>query len=455
MINWGNVKNGYEAALAAITAGCDMDMESRSYINNLTQLVKDGKVPVALIDEAVKRILRKKFELGLFDNPYKFCDSEREKKELNNPDHAVAARDIARKSIVLLKNQNHLLPLSKSIKTIAFIGPLVKALNENKGSWDVEVPGVDSSYIVSQWEGIRRKVGKTTKLLYAKGCEIEGVNKDGFEEAVNIAKQADVVILSIGERRIMTGETRSRGNIIIPGVQEELLKALLNTGKPVVVLINAGRPMVFNYTADNAPAILYTWWLGSEAGDAIADVLFGDYNPSAKLSITFPLAVGQIPIYYSHFNTGRPAVNDNHRLFTTSYNDLSIYPKFEFGYGLSYTTFKYSNLQLSKKTMHSDEKIEVSVTITNTGKYDGEEIVQLYLRDLVGSIARPVEELKDFKKIAIKAGQSKTIVFTIDKEKLSFFNQELKWVAEPGEFDLIIGASSRDIRLKDRFELVE
>jgi beta-glucosidase len=455
MINWGNVKNGYEAALAAITAGCDMDMESRSYINNLTQLVKDGKVPVALIDEAVKRILRKKFELGLFDNPYKFCDSEREKKELNNPDHAVAARDIARKSIVLLKNQNHLLPLSKSIKTIAFIGPLVKALNENKGSWDVEVPGVDSSYIVSQWEGIRRKVGKTTKLLYAKGCEIEGVNKDGFEEAVNIAKQADVVILSIGERRIMTGETRSRGNIIIPGVQEELLKALLNTGKPVVVLINAGRPMVFNYTADNAPAILYTWWLGSEAGDAIADVLFGDYNPSAKLSITFPLAVGQIPIYYSHFNTGRPAVNDNHRLFTTSYNDLSIYPKFEFGYGLSYTTFKYSNLQLSKKTMHSDEKIEVSVTITNTGKYDGEEIVQLYLRDLVGSIARPVEELKDFKKIAIKAGQSKTIVFTIDKEKLSFFNQELKWVAEPGEFDLIIGASSGDIRLKDRFELVE
>lgn len=455
MINWGIAKNGYEAALAAITAGCDMDMESRSYINNLKQLVKDGKVPVILIDEAVKRILKKKFELGLFDNPYKFCDSEREKKELNNPDHPVAARDVARKSIVLLKNQNQLLPLSKDIKTIAFIGPLVKAVNQNKGSWDDEVPGVDSSYIVSQWEGLRRKVGNTTKLLYARGCSIEGDNKDGFPEAVNVARQADVVILSIGERRDMTGEARSRSNIIIPGVQEELLKELLATGKPVIVLINAGRPLVFNYTADNATAILYTWWLGSEAGDAIADVLFGDYNPSAKLSITFPLSIGQIPIFYSHFNTGRPALTDDSRFFTSAYTDLSIYPKYEFGYGLSYSTFKYSKLELSRKTMHLDDKIEVSVTITNTGKYDGEEIVQLYLHDLIGSIARPVEELKDFKKIMLQAGQSKTIIFTIDKEKLSFFNQQLKWAAEPGEFEIMIGASSRDIRLKDKFELVQ
>ena len=263
MINHGTVKNGYEAALSAITAGCDMDMESRSYINNLAQLVKDGKVPVVLVDDAVKRILKKKFELGLFDNPFKFCDPEREQKELNNPEHPIAARDVARKSIVLLKNQNNLLPLSKNIQTIAFIGPLVKAVNQNKGFWDVDVPGNDSSYVVSQWDGLKNKVGNNTKLLYAKGCNIEGDNKDGFAEAVNIAEQADVVILSIGERRDMTGEAKSRSDINIPGVQEDLLKALLTTGKPVVVLINAGRPLVFNYTADNAQSILYTWWLGS------------------------------------------------------------------------------------------------------------------------------------------------------------------------------------------------
>ena len=455
MINHGTVKNGYEAALSAITAGCDMDMESRSYTNNLAQLVKDGKVPVGLVNDAVKRILKKKFELGLFDDPFKYCNTDREHKELNNPDHANAARDVARKSIVLLKNQNHLLPFSKNIKTIAFIGPLVKEVNQNKGFWDVSVPGVDSSYIVSQWEGLQKKAGNKTKLLYAKGCSIDGDNKDGFAEAVNIAKQADAVILSIGERRDMTGEAKSRSNINIPGVQEDLLKALLTTGKPIVVLINAGRPMVFNYTADNASAILYTWWLGSEAGDAIADVLFGDYNPSAKLPITFPLSVGQIPIYYSHFNTGRPAVSDDNRFYNSSYNDLSIYPKYEFGYGLSYSTFVYSNLLMSKKKMNVNDQIEVSVTITNTGQYDGEEIVQLYLRDLVGSIARPVEELKDFKKIKLQAGQGKTVKFVIDREKLSFYNQKLQWVAEPGEFDLMIGASSRDIRLRDTFELTE
>ncbi len=454
MINHGNVKDGYEAALSAITAGCDMDMESRNYKDHLAQLVKDNKVPVALIDEAVKRILRKKFELGLFDDPYRFCNAEREQRELNNPAHAKAAREIAAKSIVLLKNEHQLLPLSKNIKVIAFIGPLVKPIMQNKGFWDVEVPDIDSSYVVSQWEGLKNKVGKNTKLLYAKGCAIEGENRDGFAEALEVAKQADVVILSIGERRDMTGEAKSRSNINIPGVQEDLLKALLSTGKSVVVLINAGRPLVFNYTAEHATAILYTWWLGSEAGDAIADVLFGDYNPSAKLPISFPLSVGQIPIYYSHFNTGRPATSDTNHNYNSSYNDLSIFPRYEFGYGLSYTTFKYSNLQLSKKKMTSNDRIEVSVEITNTGNYAGEEIVQLYLRDRVGSIVRPVKELKDFRKISLKAGEAKTIQFVIDKEKLSFYNQKLEWVAEPGDFDLMIGASSKDIRLTDSFELI-
>jgi len=453
MIEHGNAKDEYEAAFKAITAGSDMDMESRCYKNNLAQLVKDGKVPLALIDEAVHRILQKKFELGLFDDPFRYCNAEREKRELNNPEHTKAAREMAAKSIVLLKNQDNLLPLSKSTKTIAFIGPLVKAVKQNKGSWDVEVPGVDSNFIVSQWEGLENKVGAKTKLLYAKGCEVEGFDKSGFTEAINIAKLADVVILSIGEKREMSGEARSRSNIGIPGVQEELLKELLATGKPVIVLINAGRPLVFNYTADNAPAILYTWWLGSEAGNAIADVLFGDYNPSAKLPVSFPQSVGQIPIYYSHFNTGRPVTNDD--IPNTSYIDLSIYPKFEFGFGMSYTHFQYTNLQLSKKKMRIDEEIEVSLTVSNTGKYNGEEIVQLYLHDIVGSIIRPVKELKDFRKIALKAGESKKITFTIDREKLSFFNRQLTWAAEPGDFDLMIGASSKDIRMSDSFELVK
>jgi len=454
LINHGTAKNSYEAAESAIKAGCDMDMESRCYKNNLAQLVKDKKVSIALIDDAVKRILRVKFELGLFDDPYRYCNQIRENQELNNPEHPKAARQIAEKSIVLLKNENHLLPLSKNIKTIAFIGPLVKSLKQNKGFWDVEVPGVDSSFIVSQWQGLKKKVGSGTTLLYARGCNIEGDNKEGFPEAIDIAKQADVVILSIGESRDMTGEARSRSNINIPGVQEDLLKALLATGKPVVVLINAGRPLVFNYTADHATAILYTWWLGSEAGDAIADVLFGDYNPSAKLTITFPGSVGQIPIYYSHFNTGRPATSDTNRYYKSAYTDLSIYPKYEFGYGLSYTNFNYSDLKLSKKEMKGNDQIEASVTITNTGEYDGDEIVQLYLRDRFGSICRPVEELKDFKKIQLKKGESKTIKFIINKEKLSFYNQKLQWAAEPGEFDLMIGASSKDIRLKDSFELI-
>ncbi len=455
MINHGTAKNESAAALSAITAGCDMDMESRSYENDLAQLVKDDKISIALVDDAVKRILTKKFELGLFDDPFKFCSSHREHEQLNNPEHTIAARDIARKSIVLLKNQNHLLPLSKDIKTIAFIGPLVKAVTQNKGFWDVEVPGSDSDDIVTQWQGLQNKVGNKTNLLYAKGCDIEGDNIDGFAEARNIVKLADVVILSIGERRDMTGEAKSRSNINIPGVQEDLLQELLTMGKPVVVLVNAGRPLVFNYTADNATAILYTWWLGSEAGNAIADVIFGDYTPSAKLPMTFPLSVGQIPVYYNHLSTGRPAQNDSDRFYRSAYVDLSIFPRYEFGYGLSYTTFEYRDLQLSKKKMRYNEQIAVSFTITNTGKYDGEEIVQLYLHDIVGSIARPVEELKDFKKIALKRDETKTIRFVIDKEKLSFYDDKLRWIAEPGEFDLMIGASSRDIRLKDKFELTE
>jgi beta-glucosidase len=454
MVNHGYVKDNKEAALAAITAGSDMDMESNAYRYHLAELVKENKVPIALIDDAVKRILRKKFELGLFDDPYKYCNPEREQAALNNPEHRKAAREVAAKSIVLLKNDNAILPLSKSIKTIAFIGPLVKEHKQNMGFWAVELPDLDyDKQVVSQWEGLQNKVSKNTQLLYAKGCETTGDSKEGFAEAVAVANQADVVVLSVGESWNMSGEAKSRSNIHLPGVQEELIKVIQATGKPVVVLINAGRPLIFNDTADTVPAILYTWWLGTEAGNAIADVLFGDYNPSGKLPMSFPREEGQIPIYYNHFNTGRPAPNDTATNYVSAYTDLKNSPRFPFGYGLSYTTFEYSDLKLSQNKIKSNETIEVSVTITNSGKIAGEEVVQLYLRDKVGSVVRPIIELKDFQKIKLNAGESKTIQFHIDKEKLSFYNAALHWITEPGDFDLMIGSSSADIRLRDSFEL--
>jgi len=455
MVNHGYAKDNKEAALAAITAGSDMDMESNAYRYHLAQLVKEKKVPMALIDDAVKRILRKKFELGLFDDPFKFNNEEREQKALNNPEHRKVARAMAAKSIVLLKNEKGILPLSKSTKTIAFIGPLVKEYKQNMGFWSVELPELDyTKEIVSQWDGLQNKVGKNTQLLYAKGCDIEGDNTEGFAEAIAVANQADVVILSIGERRDQSGEAKSRSNLRLPGVQEELVKAIQATGKPVVVLINAGRPLIFNWTADQVPAILYTWWLGSEAGNAIADVLFGDYNPSGKLPISFPREEGQIPIYYNHFNTGRPAPNETATNYVSAYIDLKNSPKFPFGYGLSYTTFNYSDLQLSKKVMKKNETITVSFTLTNSGKFDGEEVVQLYLKDQVGSVVRPVKELRDFQKVFLKAGASQKITFTIDKEKLAFYNAKLEWEPEPGTFEVQLGSSSTDIRLKDNFELL-
>ncbi len=456
MVAHGYSKDLKEAAYSAITAGSDMDMESNAYRKNLAELVKEGRVSVDLIDDAVKRILRKKFELGLFDDPYKYSDDKRAEKVLANPENRKAALEVAQKSIVLLKNENQTLPLSKNLKTIAFIGPMVKEYKANMGFWSVELPDVDyDKWVVSQWDGLQNKVGKNTKLLYAKGCEVDGDNKDGFAEAVATAKQADVVILSIGERRDMSGEAKSRSDLHLPGVQEDLVKAIQATGKPVVVLVNAGRPLIFNWTADNVPAIVYTWWLGTEAGNAIANVLFGDYNPSGKLPMTFPREVGQIPIYYNHFSTGRPAKNEDSKNYVSAYIDLKNSPKFPFGYGLSYTKFDYSGLKLSSAKIKSNETIKVSFQLSNVGKVAGEEVVQLYLKDKFGSVVRPVLELRDFQKVKLNAGESKTIEFTIDKEKLSFYNNKLEWGAEPGDFEVMIGASSADIKLRADFELVQ
>jgi beta-glucosidase len=454
MINHGFVKDNYEAAMVAANAGSDMDMESRSYIQNLAKLVKEGKVKMAVIDDAVRRILRKKFEMGLFDDPFRFCNAAREKLQWNNTEHQVAAREIAKKSIVLLKNEKQLLPLSNKTKTIAVIGPFAKAKSDNLGFWSYDWPD-DSVRIVSLWDGIQKKLDPDSKMLYARGCGITDTSCAGFSEALEAAGNADMVIMSVGEARDMSGEAKSRSTINLPGVQEDLIKAVYASGKPVVVLINAGRPLIFNWTSDHVPAILYTWWLGTTAGDAMADVLFGDYNPSGKLPMSFPRTEGQIPIYYDHFNTGRPATSDSDRFYRSAYTDLSILPQYEFGYGLSYTGFQYSNLKLSKKKMKANDQIEVAVTITNTGKYKGEEIVQMYLRDKFGSIVRPVKMLKDFNKLNLHVGESKAIRFIIDIDKLSFFNQQLQWMAEPGDFEIMIGASSEDIRLRDNFELIK
>jgi len=445
MINHGYAKDNYEAAWEAATAGSDMDMESRSYINNLSKLVKEGKVKMALIDDAVRRILRKKFEMGLFDDPFRFCNKEREQQQWNNAENLKTEKMIAEKSIVLLKNDNQLLPLNKQTKTIALIGPFVKAVRDNLGFWSYQWPD-DSVRIVTQWQGIQNKVGSNAKLLYAKGCEINDSSQAGFAEAIDIARQADVVIMSVGEASDWSGEAKSRSNLHLPGMQEELVKAIYATGKPMVVLINAGRPLIFDWTADHVPAILYTWWLGTEAGDAIADVLFGNYNPSAKLPISFPRAEGQIPIYYNYFKTGRPATSDSDRFYRSAYIDLSIYPKFPFGYGLSYTKFDYSDVTLSNAAMKANQSIKATVTIKNTGNYDGEETVQLYLQDVVGSVVRPVKELKGFQKIFIRKGESKQVSFTIDVNKLKFYNSDLKYIYEPGDFKVYIGGNSQEVK---------
>ena len=346
---------------------------------------------------------------------------------------------------MLLKNDNQLLPISKNAKTIALIGPFVKAKSDNLGFWSYDWPD-DSARIVSLVGGSKKQNSAGAKMLYAKGCDIKDTSRAGFAEAVAAAKQADIVIISVGEARDMTGEAKSRSTIQLPGVQEELIKAVAATGKPVVVLINAGRPLVFNWMADNVPAIVYTWWLGTEAGNAIADVLFGDYNPSGKLPISFPRTEGQIPVYYNHYNTGRPAKNENDLNYVSAYTDLPNSPKFPFGYGLSYTQFSYSDVKLNKIAISAKEKLMVQTTVTNTGKFDGEETVQLYIRDLFGSVVRPVKELKGFQKIYLKAGESKAVSFILTADDLRFYNDQLQYIYEPGDFKVFVGGSSADVK---------
>ncbi|RQO40269.1 glycosyl hydrolase [Chryseobacterium sp. KBW03] len=447
MIPHGYAKDAGEAAEKAIQGGSDMDMESRVYMAELPKLVKEGKVDPKLVDDATARILTKKFEMGLFDDPYRFSSEKRQKEQTDNQENRKFGREFGSKSIVLLKNQGNILPLSKTTKTVALIGPFGKETVANHGFWSIAFKD-DNQRIVSQFDGIKNQLDKNSTLLYAKGCNVDDQDKTQFAEAIETAKKADVVIMTLGEGHAMSGEAKSRSNIGFTGVQEELLKEIAKTGKPIILMINAGRPLIFNWAADNIPAIAYTWWLGTEAGNSIADVVFGTVNPGGKLPMSFPRTEGQIPVYYNHYNTGRPAKNNTDRNYVSAYIDLDNDPKYPFGYGLSYTDFKYSDMVLNSASLTGNQTLNISVTVSNTGKYDGEEVVQLYIRDLFGKVVRPVKELKGFQKIFIKKGESKKVEFKLTPEDLKFFDDDLNFDWESGEFDIMIGTDSQHVQTK-------
>ena len=453
----------------AINAGVDMDMVSEGFIGTLKKSVEEGKVSVETVNTACRRILEAKYKLGLFDNPYKYCDLKRPARDIFTKEHRAAARKIAGESFVLLKNEGlsptlaPVLPLSPT-GTIAVIGPLANTRSNMPGTWSVAAVLDKSPSLV---EGLTEWVGNQGKILYAKGSNLIGdaayeeratmfgrsLNRDNrtdqqlLDEALKIASQADVIVAALGESSEMSGESSSRTNLNLPDVQHTLLEALLKTGKPVVLVLFTGRPLVLNWEQEHVPAILNVWFGGSEAGPAIGDVLFGAVNPGGKLTMTFPKSVGQIPLYYAHKNTGRPLKEGKwFEKFRSNYLDVDNDALYPFGYGLSYTTFRFSDITLNRSSIGMDNELVASVTVTNTGDRAGSEVVQLYIRDLVGSVTRPVKELKGFEKIYLQPNESRTVRFTIAPEMLKFYNADLKFVAEPGDFDVMIGPDSRNVK---------
>jgi len=454
MIPHGFARDLQHAGELAINAGVDMDMQGAVFMEHLKKSVEEGTVSVEIIDRAVRRILTMKFILGLFDDPFRYSDPEREKNNIMTPEHLEFARDFSRRTIVLLKNdklpgkESHVLPLDKNIRSLALIGPLASNQSELIGPWSA---AGDYTKSVTLLQGIKNKLGDNVRINYAKGSNINDDSKAGFAEAIRMARKSDAIILAVGEYRLMSGEAASRSNIDLPGVQEELLIELAKTGKPLIVVIMSGRPLTLGKVYENSSAMLKTWFLGTTAGDAIADVLFGDYNPSGKLTVSFPRNVGQIPIFYNYKNTGRPKSDYK---FTSKYLDVPNTPLFPFGFGLSYTTFAYSDISLSSETIGLADTLTASVSVTNTGRIAGEEVVQLYTRQLVGTITRPVRELKGFRKIHLEPGESQVVSFQITAKDLSFYNADNKFVAEPGNFHLFIGTGSVDVK-QARFELLK
>ncbi len=439
LIQHGVAANGPDAARLALNAGVDMEMVSRLYNQNGAELLRTHQISQATIDEAVRRVLRIKFRLGLFEHPY--ADPSRERSVIFNPANIAAAREIAGRSIVLLKNDRQTLPINKDVKSIAVIGPLADDQVDMLGSWTGDGNAADAVTLLA---GIKAKVSPQTKIDYVKGCEIDDNSTAGFDEAVRAARRSDVVIVAVGESAAMSGEAASRSSLDLPGRQLDLVKALHATGKPVIVVLMNGRPLTINWIAENSPAILETWFAGTQAGNAIADVLFGDVNPGGKLPVTFPRAVGQEPLYYNRMNTGRPP--DANNKYTSKYLDVSWTPLFPFGYGLSYTQFHVSNLQTSAQRIPSDGRLTVSVEVENIGQRVGEEVVQLYLKDVVASVSRPVKELKGFQRVTLRPGEKRRLQFELTPALLGFYNREMRFVVEPGEFRVMVGTSSADER---------
>jgi beta-glucosidase len=463
MIDHGMGRNLEDVSVLALKAGTDMDMVADGFAGEIPNALKEGRVTMEDVDKAVRRILEAKYKLGLFKNPYKYLNPEREKTDIYTADSRAKSRRLATESFVLLKNEGDVLPLKKSGK-ILLVGPLADTGANMPGTWSV---AADFGRYKSILKGLKDAVGKKAEILYAKGCNIEADSvleanvsmfgraiRDGRSaeemkaEAVRLAKNADVIVAAMGETSEYSGECSSRTNLELPSVQRELLEELLKLGKPVVMLNFSGRATVMNWEIENVPAVMNVWFGGSETADAVADVIFGDVAPSGKLTATMPRSVGQIPIYYNHLNTGRPIDESNpgFQKFRSNYLDVPNSPLFPFGYGLSYTTFDYSDMALSSDVLDQNGSLTASVKVTNTGKVKGDEIVQMYIRDKVGSIARPVKELKGFERISLNPGESKTVTFTITPELLKFYNFDLEYVAEPGDFDLMIGPNSADVQ---------
>jgi beta-glucosidase len=447
----------------ALNAGIDMDMVGEGMLTTLSKSLKEGKVTLKQIDDACRRILEAKYKLGLFEDPYRYCDENRARTEIFTTEHRREARNIAAQSFVLLKNAGNVLPLKKS-GTVALIGPLADNKENMPGTWSV---AADFSKATSLLAGMKEVLGSQVNILHARGSNLDedslfeeragmfgkSLRRDSrpaqviLQEALDIARQADVIVAAVGESAEMSGESSSRTSIEIPKAQQDLLRALVATGKPVVLVLFTGRPLALKWEQENVPAILNVWFAGSEAGYAISDVLFGDVNPSGKLSTTFPQNIGQVPIFYNHKNTGRPLPEGKwFQKFRSNYLDVSNEPLYPFGYGLSYTTFTYGDVKLSSTYLKGNQRLSASITVTNSGNQQGKEVVQLYIRDVVGTVTRPVKELKGFQKIELNAGETKTVTFNITPEELKFYNYDLKYDWEPGEFIIMIGGNSRDVK---------
>jgi len=456
MVPHGYSRDLKQAGEQAINAGVDMDLQGAVYMEYLAKSVAEGKVSAARVDEAVKAILEMKYRRGLFEDPYRYSDEAREKATVYKPEFLEAARDVARKSIVLLKNKDNALPLASTAKSIAVIGPLGNSKEDMIGSW--AAAGDRKTRPVTLFEGLQARAPKGTSVAYARGAGYgfdDAGKSDGFAEALALAQKSDVIIAAMGEKWDMTGEAASRTSLDLPGNQQALLEELKKTGKPVILVLMSGRPNSIDWADANVDAILEAWYPGTMGGHAIADVLYGDYNPSAKLPVTFPRNVGQVPIYYDMKNTGRPInPKDPNAKYVSRYLDTPNTPLYPFGYGLSYTSFAYSPVTLDKAEIRPGEKLTASVTVTNSGARDGEEVVQLYVQDVTGSVTRPVKELKGFEKIALKKGEKRTVRFTLTDADLAFTRADMSWGSEPGAFNLWVGPSSTE-GAEARFELTE